>query len=455
MKTFPDVKVEVSVSDITPIGDLNETHFEVYESGRKVNYIQVESGKLQKQPKHLVLLIDASRSLDKRAFELQIAAVRAFIEGLNENDRVAIISFEDKVVVHCAFTTSREQMQICINSIRRGGMNTVLYDAVEEAWSLIEKNSEERNSVILFTDGKEEGSSVTLNDLLTKTTKVRLPVFIVGTGQKSELTELARLSHLSGGEIYHTTEKENIGKIYKLLNSLLNGTYIIRYRSNMELSGSGGLTTLEIRFHSNILEDQDIMEYYAPAGFFRKMVFYTGLEERDFLVLLGLFVVLITTFWVGLSLRRVGRKIPKPESARKTDHLDRIVLPMEEEFKVPVQTGMEPKKAMSIKEPLPVDYHHAYILEKEGPETGKKHKIRWHLITIGHGDENTIVLEDSTVSYKHAKIEWKKGVFYLYDLMSEHGVYLNGKKLLRPRAIEDFDQIEIGRTVLLFRRAAG
>jgi hypothetical protein len=101
---------------------------------------------------------------------------------------------------------------------------------------------------------------------------------------------------------------------------------------------------------------------------------------------------------------------------------------------------------------LPLDYHHGWLVEKEGPHTGRKYKINWHIVTLGFADDNSIVVEDNTVSPRHAKIERDGKSFVLYDLLSESGTYLNGKKLLRPKELSDFDEIGLGRTKLIFRK---
>jgi wobble nucleotide-excising tRNase len=43
---------------------------------------------------------------------------------------------------------------------------------------------------------------------------------------------------------------------------------------------------------------------------------------------------------------------------------------------------------------------------------------------------NHIVIKDLSISTNHAKIEFRKGRFYLKDLQSKHGTYVNNKKLL-------------------------
>jgi len=97
------------------------------------------------------------------------------------------------------------------------------------------------------------------------------------------------------------------------------------------------------------------------------------------------------------------------------------------------------------------NYSDAWLVEKDGPDSGKKYPIFWEEITIGRGKESSIVVEDNSVSLKHSKIKSVDNKFYLFDLASDNGTFLNGKKLLRPKAIYDWDEIKIGRTLFIFR----
>ncbi|MCL2156110.1 MAG: FHA domain-containing protein [Leptospirales bacterium] len=72
-------------------------------------------------------------------------------------------------------------------------------------------------------------------------------------------------------------------------------------------------------------------------------------------------------------------------------------------------------------------------------------------MTIGSTGENAIQIIDNDVSKKHSRIRRINGGFYLYDLISDTGTYLNGKKILRPKLLHDWDEITIGKTTLIFR----
>ena len=93
----------------------------------------------------------------------------------------------------------------------------------------------------------------------------------------------------------------------------------------------------------------------------------------------------------------------------------------------------------------------AWLAEKDEIEKGKKFVISGDELTLGQLEENGIVVRDVSVSPAHARIRFVKNRYMLFDLASEHGTFLNGRKLLRPKALADWDEIALGRFVFVFR----
>ncbi len=480
---FPYVRAEVSVSDITPLENLDQSSFEVFENDWKVGFFQVKKTLPEETPKNVAILIDASKSLSQEDFEAQISAVESFTRSLNEGDKVALISFHDSVEVRCGFTSSKEQIQHCIHSTKRNGQNTVLYDGIHQAASLFSHMPEERNYMILFTDGREEGSAILFEDLLRIVQESGVTVFSVATGSRKKLTPMARLSHLTGGEIYLSASITNLGKIYMLLGQLFDTTYTIQYISQtggslaQRLSGPTPETKLEIRFHYKEKNDQAIRAYQAP-GFSLSGIWRNAIrDERALLFLWGLLaIIILLLILIFMSAKKKKPAAQDPLIISEEDlAASHIITEPEPAIETPQSYSdkmRETRKERIIREPalpgpgvLPRheaadeefkrqrdEYGKAYLVEKHGPHTGQKYRFKWNVMTIGHADENSIALDDPTVSYRHAKISYKEGEFFLYDLISENGVYLNGKKILRPKILQDFDEIGIGRSILLFRK---
>ena len=80
-------------------------------------------------------------------------------------------------------------------------------------------------------------------------------------------------------------------------------------------------------------------------------------------------------------------------------------------------------------------------------ETNEHLNITANLMTIGRDPENSIVLpDDGFVSAEHAKLYWKDGGWWLEDLMSSNGTYVNSEAISAPRQLAPNDLIKIGRT---------
>ncbi|TGM54350.1 FHA domain-containing protein [Leptospira biflexa] len=104
------------------------------------------------------------------------------------------------------------------------------------------------------------------------------------------------------------------------------------------------------------------------------------------------------------------------------------------------------------KENLPgTSYTYAVIQVREGNQLYEPIPLQWSEMTIGNFESNHIVLHDPSVSGLHAKVKNRKGKFILFDCVSEAGVYLNGRKLLRPKVLHNLDEIQLGKTILTFR----
>jgi hypothetical protein len=91
-------------------------------------------------------------------------------------------------------------------------------------------------------------------------------------------------------------------------------------------------------------------------------------------------------------------------------------------------------------------------------ETERGSRTTFHVTksgaTIGRGPESTIQLPDLSVSRKHARITYKQGAYWLSDLGSMGGTWIDGTKLAAPRRVAAGQTIDIGLCRLLVVAAA-
>ena len=67
---------------------------------------------------------------------------------------------------------------------------------------------------------------------------------------------------------------------------------------------------------------------------------------------------------------------------------------------------------------------------------------------IGRDLSNTIVLADPTVSAAHSLVSLREGRWWVEDLNSRNGTYVNGARIVRPQTANPGDVIGVGRIQL-------
>ena len=72
--------------------------------------------------------------------------------------------------------------------------------------------------------------------------------------------------------------------------------------------------------------------------------------------------------------------------------------------------------------------------------------------TIGRGVECELRLDDTYVSQQHARIFDRSGNWYVEDLGSTNGTFVNEQKLVAPAMLTPGDKIRVGTTTVELRR---
>lgn len=88
------------------------------------------------------------------------------------------------------------------------------------------------------------------------------------------------------------------------------------------------------------------------------------------------------------------------------------------------------------------------LLRVAGRLSGEVHEINQTGATMGRSFDNSIRLDDEMLSRRHALIEFRDGDFWLSDLGSSNGTFVNDTRLNAPHKLQSWDVIELGSTRL-------
>ena len=90
------------------------------------------------------------------------------------------------------------------------------------------------------------------------------------------------------------------------------------------------------------------------------------------------------------------------------------------------------------------------LVVTRGPNSGSRYALDQPLVTAGRHPDSVIVLDDITVSRRHAEVRQMEGGGYeVADVGSLNGTYLNRERV-ETASLSDGDELQIGTFKLLF-----
>lgn len=271
LKTKPEPKpprqvarklvLDVMVTDLTnrPVAGLTQADFAVLEDGVKQEIVSVSH---ERTPISVVLLIDSSGSISTKLNRIRAAAASIIRQGYPQ-DEWCVMEFKKDVVVRQDFTTNVTSAESALKGLTAGG-DTALLDAVKFAVEYANmKGKHERKGLVLVTDGGEENSRCSRDEVLAMLrssnaqfhtigfpdglTKSHAPGIRGNYAAQSQpadararnlLTELANAS--SGGQAFYPKQTADLNQIAEsIATELRTPAYRIAYYSSRSEHGAG------------------------------------------------------------------------------------------------------------------------------------------------------------------------------------------------------------------------
>lgn len=376
------------------------------------NLVQIPDGGLKSFPKEgesvaVLVLLDVSDPARKDTVENKSAKlINYFVSARKSYEKIGVATFDSELTVLAPIGASNEQISTALKKVKATGQSTEFYKSILAGIEVLEKTDADRKGLVVISDGKDEDKAYGLTDVIRSAKSANVSIMGVGIAEKpSDSPYLQTLKRLSD---------ETFGEYVNASDNKLDSSFISKPFGFVEKGG-------EILIDAKDYHGVQRVELLLGVADGKVVELSTNVNFDQDRSLLQRAVGFVLIYWLWLAVGLIA-------------------------LVVSVLLFIKVRKARKASMKQEVDY--ASLSETDGLCT--RHAIRKTASRIGRSKDNDIVLANDSISSHHAEIHMRReGVFYIVDLSSTNGVYVNDQRVNQTE-LKDGDLIELGEVRLRF-----
>ncbi len=224
--------VGVTRPDGSFAADLTREDFRVFEDGRPREIKDFSSTDV---PVTLGLVVDNSGSMRPKRPEVLTAGL-AFVRSSNPKDQFFVVNFNDSVTRGLPFSVGfTDDLQLLRKALYRGDASgqTALYDAIVYSLRHLELSPEQRRTLVVVSDGRDNVSSISFEGLMDTIRSSRATIYTIGLSDpgESELSPriLRKIASVSGGEYFEPKQLTDITATLEKISQDIRHRYVVTY----------------------------------------------------------------------------------------------------------------------------------------------------------------------------------------------------------------------------------
>jgi Ca-activated chloride channel family protein len=225
------VQVTVTVSDGRGkfVRSIPQSAFHVFEDGHPQAVTHFTS---EDVPLELVAAIDISGSMAPAMPKLK-TAVKQFLGDVPPQDQVTLLGFNDNIFTLTRKATDPAERAKAVDRLAPWG-STALYDVLLRGVEMLGRQTG-RKALVVFTDGEDQGSHATINDVERRLQSSDVTLYMIGQGRGVTMEPLKRimerLSVPTGGRALFTDSIDELHAAFADLLDELSNQYLLGYQS--------------------------------------------------------------------------------------------------------------------------------------------------------------------------------------------------------------------------------
>ncbi|MBI2799328.1 MAG: VWA domain-containing protein [Gammaproteobacteria bacterium] len=256
-----------------PLVNLNELNVGLMVKGRSYDptkrQYKVESVRQKQVGTRTVLVLDASKSMAGPPFESTLRAAARYIDSKRPQDEVAVLAIRDTKEGYSPVSTfERDPAALArrLADVQVDGQHTRLYDSLAAAIQLCGASGQGALtpgidnfivscSVVVFSDGWDEGSALSREELNGRITNMGIPIPIYSLAYSKHSDQhfknLEALSKNSFGNYYLVGETfDRMQQIVEEIQNIIQSDYVVTFRSYVPVDGETHALKLGIEYPS-------------------------------------------------------------------------------------------------------------------------------------------------------------------------------------------------------------
>jgi Ca-activated chloride channel family protein len=214
------------------ITDLPESAFKVQENGVDQT---IKIFRREDIPVSMGIVIDNSGSMRDKSAKVAAAAL-ALVRASNPRDEVFIVNFNDDAYLHQSFTNDVKKLEQALDRYATKG-GTAMRDAISMSLDYMkEKSKKDKKVLVVVTDGDDNTSNMTLEELVRKAQQSDVLIYSIGILSDEEPREARRaklalhdLAASSGGQDYYPKDLAEVDKITPEVAHEIRNQYTLAY----------------------------------------------------------------------------------------------------------------------------------------------------------------------------------------------------------------------------------
>lgn len=384
------------------------------------------------------------KSLTDGVFRTAVDGVRRILNKLRPNtDGSAAVVFANGVT-DSGLARDHSQTATWFEDVKIKGQTPALYDGIDKALSMFPDQFGQigpNRVIVVISDGvdryandprklKEYGKK-----LVSKAETLNVRVLVVGVGynslDKEELERLQALAKATGGTYRQASDLPQLDQYLGHVEDELVQQQVVVFNTNDFEAKATGLKVSVKRQGNDYPTGDKILKLPEPSS---NLLLYIGLGVGGLVGLLLLFFLFRTLF---RALGRGRRSAGPVASGPGTMACGQC-------------NNQRPGDWKDCKYCAALPHYGKLKIISSGELNGAVFYVKDNLVNIGSAEGNHFMIDDPSVSKRHAGIKVQDNRFELADYGSTNGVLVNSQRITKL-FLKDGDTLQVGLVELEFK----